>query len=469
MLVPLPPRVVIAAPQGRSGKTTVSIAIGRALHERAVRVQPFKKGPDYIDPSWLRAACGVPCYNLDAYLMGNDTALRSFARRSAGADIALVEGAMGLFDAPGEGPEGSVAALARLLGAPVILVVNTARMTRSVAAMVSGYQHFEPDTRVAGVILNHVSGARHENKLKEAIRQYCGIPVVGVLPKQTAGFVTERHLGLVPAEESEEAESIIQEICGRIRDGLDLDAIMEIAKSAAPVTFDAIEPVLRKGGARCRIGVIRDRVFNFYYPENLEALSAAGADLVFIDSLADRSLPDVDGLYIGGGFPELYCERLEANGTLRREIASAVEAGMAVYAECAGLMYLSKSISWKGKEYPMAGVVPARVYLSERPAGHGYIDAEVVKENPFFPVGSVVRGHEFHHSRLVFEGPGEFAYAIRRGRGITGKSDGFFHKRLFASYTHLHALSSPFWAEGFISAASAFGGFAAGRTSSIRR
>ena len=461
MLVGLPPRVVIAAPQGRSGKTTVSIAIGRALRARRVRVQPFKKGPDYIDPSWLAAACGLPCYNLDAYLMGDDGVMRSFAARAAGASLALVEGAMGLFDAPGEGPEGSVAALARLLGAPVILVVNTSRMTRSIAAMVGGYQTFEPETRIAGVILNQVSGARHEEKLREAIRRYCGIPVVGALARQTAGYVTERHLGLVPAAESEEAESIIEAVWERTRDGLDLRAIMEIATSATEAAFDIPEAEAgRTRDARCRIGVIRDRAFNFYYPENLEALGAAGADLVFIDSLADAALPKIDGLYIGGGFPELHAEGLEANVSLRREIASAVEAGMAVYAECAGLMYLSRSIAWKGKRYPMVGVIPARVELSDRPAGHGYIDAEVVRENPFFPVGARVRGHEFHHSRLVFDGPAEFAYRIRRGHGITGKSDGFLYKNLFASYAHLHALASPFWAEGFVSAVLAPGAFA---------
>jgi cobyrinic acid a,c-diamide synthase len=432
-------------------------------------VQPFKKGPDYIDPSWLAAACGLPCYNLDAYLMGDDGAMRSFAARAAGADIALVEGAMGLYDAPGEGPEGSVAALARLLDAPVILVVNASRMTRSVAALVGGYQSFEPETRIAGVILNQVSGARHEEKLREAIRRYCGIPVVGALARQTAGFVSERHLGLVPAAESEEAESIIEAVWERTRDSLDLDAIMEIAKAAPQAAFDIPAEQGRTRDARCRIGVIRDRVFNFYYPENLEALDRAGADLVFIDSLADAALPEIDGLYIGGGFPELHAEGLEANVSLRQGIASAVEAGMAVYAECAGLMYLSRSIAWKGKRYPMAGVIPARVELSDRPAGHGYIDAEVVRENPFFPVGAHVRGHEFHHSRLIFDGPAEFAYRIRRGHGITGKWDGFSYKNLFASYTHLHALSSPFWAEGFVSALFAPGAFAAGRTSSIRR
>jgi len=453
LLVDLPPRVVIAAPQGRSGKTTVSVAIGKALHSRGIRVQPFKKGPDYIDPSWLAAACGSPCYNLDAHLMGEETVKRSFAERAGGADIALVEGAMGLFDAPGEGTEGSVAALARTLEAPVILVVNASRMTRSVAAMVGGYQHFEPGTRIAGVILNHVSGSRHEQKLRSAIKEYCGIPVLGAVAKETNSFVSERHMGLVPAAESEEAQDLIEAIHGRTRDSLDLDGILEVARSAPARSFEVVAGRGRPGKVRCRIGVFYDRVFNFYYPENLEALRGEGADLAFVDSLADRSLPPVDGLYIGGGFPELHCEGLEANVSLRREVASAIEAGMAVYAECAGMMYLSRAIVWEGRRYPMVGVIPAEVELSARPSGHGYVEAEVVRANPFFAKGLKVLGHEFHHSRLAFEAPAEFAYAVRRGHGITGRSDGFLHKNLFASYTHLHALSSPFWAEGFVSLA----------------
>lgn len=448
-----PPRVVIAAPQGRSGKTTVSLALGRALSRRGLSIQPFKKGPDYIDPSWLSAACGRPCYNLDAFLMTDAVLLGSFAERAQGVDMALVEGAMGLFDGPGPGMEGSTAALARALAAPVILVINASRMTQSVAAMVAGYQHFDPATTVAGVILNQVSGPRHEQKLRAAIEGHCAIPVLGAIPKERESFVTERHLGLIPARESEKAEALVEAIHERTREHLDLEAILRVARSARPSSHAGIEKQPRPGARRCRIGVFFDRAFNFYYPENLEALRDAGADLVFIDAVCDRSLPSVDGLYIGGGFPELYCGELEANAGLRGEVAAAVETGMAVYAECAGMMYLCRAITWKGRRCRMAGVIPAEVELSARPAGHGYVEAEVSADNPLFPLGLKVRGHEFHHSRLLFSEEPRLAYTVQRGQGLGHGADGFFYKHLFASYTHLHALATPSWAERFVALA----------------
>ena len=460
----LPARVVIAAPQGRSGKTTVSLAIGRALAGIGLSVQPFKKGPDYIDPSWLAAACNRPCYNLDAFLMAEEVLLDSFCRRSKGADLALVEGAMGLFDGPGPGIEGSTAGLSVTLRAPVILVINASRMTRSVAAMVAGYQHFDQSTRVAGVILNHVSGQRHERTLRAALEEHCGLPVLGALPKKDESFVSERHLGLIPARESEKAEALVEAICERTREHLDLEAILRLARSAAPCAATIEERQKRPRQVRCRIGVFYDRAFNFYYPENLEALRGEGADLVFIDSLRDRSLPMVDGLYIGGGFPELYSGELEANAGLRGEVAAAIEAGTPVYAECAGMMYLCRAITWKGRRCRMAGVIPAEVELSARPAGHGYVEAEVSAPNPLFPKGLKVKGHEFHHSRLVFSERPCFAYTVTRGHGMGGGADGYVYKNLFASYTHLHALGTPSWAPGFAGLASK----AKGRTQARR-
>jgi cobyrinic acid a,c-diamide synthase len=446
----LPPRVVIAAPQGHSGKTTVCLALGKALHLRGLSIQPFKKGPDYIDPSWLAAACGRPCYNLDAFLMGEEVLLGSFSRRAMGTDVALVEGAMGLFDGPGPGTEGSTAALSRTLGAPVILVVNASRMTQSVAAMVGGYQHFDPETMVAGVILNQVAGPRHEQKLRDAIEGHCGLPVLGALPKGGESFVSERHLGLIPARESERAEALIEAIYERTQGHLDLEAILRVARSALQSAVPRPERRPRPRTVRYRLGVFYDKAFNFYYPENLEALRDAGADLVFLDALSDRSLPPVDGLYIGGGFPELYCAELEANAALRGEIAAAIEDGMAVYAECGGMMYLSRAITWKGQRCRMVGAIPAEVELTTRPAGHGYVEAEVTADNPLFPRGLKVRGHEFHHSRLVFSERSQLAYTVRRGLGLGDGSDGFFHKHLFAAYTHLHALATPSWAARFV-------------------
>ena len=449
----LPPRFVIGAPKGRSGKTTISIAIGRALRKRGLSIQPFKKGPDYIDPSWLNLACGRDCYNLDGFLMPDEMVSASFAKRSRNVDIALVEGAMGFFDSLTDDGKGSVAWLARTIAAPVILVVNAERMTRSVAALVSGYQHFEPGTNVAAVILNHVSGSRHEAKLKDAIERHCGIPVLGAVPVDPRLRIVERHLGLVPSGENAQAERVVEVICSKVASHLDLDAIVTVAKQAPKHSIpDAVSdpgetPLIP-------IGVIIDRAFSFYYPENLEALRKAGADLVTINALSDRHFPEVDGLYVGGGFPEVYAKQLEANSGLRGEIGMRIEGGLPTYAECAGLMYLCQGIKWRGTRYEMVGVIPAEVELSRRPAGHGYVEAEVAGDNPWFSSGVALHGHEFHHSRLVPAGPLDFAYRITRGHGIDGRVDGVVYKNLLASYMHLHALGAPEWAHSFVGLAS---------------
>ena len=415
-------------------------------------VQPFKKGPDYIDPSWLRVACGRDCSNLDSFLMAENVLLASFARTSRGADLALVEGAMGLFDSPEADGKGSGAAVARMLGTPIVLVVNAARMTRSVAAMVSGYQHFEPGTPIAGVILNQVSGKRHRDKLTSAVESHCGLPVLGAVPRDAELRITERHLGLIPSAESEEAESVVGHICDRLTPYLDLDGIMRVAREASEWLISPGAPVKAKAPV-CRIGVVTDRVFSFYYPENLEALREAGADVVLLDALSDHALPEIDGLYIGGGFPELYAAELETNEQLRRDIARRIEDGLPTYAECAGLMYLCHAIRWQDRRYEMVGVVPAEVVVSKRPQGHGYVEVETAAENPWFPPGLVLRGYEFHHSTLIAAGPLATAYKVRRGHGIDGHVDGVFYKNLFASYTHLHALATPQWARSFVALA----------------
>ncbi len=362
------PSIVIAAPQGRSGKTLTSIALCAAFRERGLVVQPFKRGPDYIDPSWLTAACGRSCRNLDSILMPEPAVIESFQSACHHADLALIEGAMGLYDGFDAEGLGSTARIARLLHSPVILVVNASRMTRSVAAMVSGYQHFEPGTEISGVILNYVSGSRHEHKLISAIEHYCGIPVVGSIPHDSTLKITERHLGLIPSSEAMEAEATINYIRRYVAPHLNLDEILDIARSAQPLGILETQAPEKKLFV-ARIGVIRDRIFTFYYPENLEALVRAGAELVFIDSTQCRSLPDVDGLYIGGGFPEMFLPELEANINLRRDIAKAIEDNLPVYAECAGLMYLCQGIQGTDRRYEMVGAIPGEVELCSRPSG----------------------------------------------------------------------------------------------------
>ena len=461
--------LLISSPQGHSGKTILTVGLCDAFKRRGLLVQPFKKGPDYIDPSWLTVAAGRSCHNLDLFLIPEDKLFLSFHRNCEGVNLAIVEGAMGLYD--GLDSHGTTAEIARLLNIPILLVINTTRMTSSIAPMVTGYQHFQKDVQIAGVILNYVSGTRHESKLRNAVEQYCGIPVVGSIPRDSDLNISERHLGLIPSLESEESELIVERIGRKLEAYLDLNKILTIARSSKAPQPLSLLPKERKtkksplpsgerervrgaaGTVKARIGVIRDCAFNFYYPENLEALANEGAELIFINSFKDR-LPKLDGLYIGGGFPEFFLKELEGNRGLRRDIAEAVQEGLPVYAECAGLMYLCRSISWKNRSYEMVGVIPSRVQLSERPEGHGYVVAEVMSENPLFPVGLTIRGHEFHHSNLLPIDDLQFAYQIERGKGITDKKDGIVYKNLFASFIHLHALGTPEWAEGFVSLAS---------------
>jgi cobyrinic acid a,c-diamide synthase len=444
--------VVIAAPQGRSGKTIVSLALCALLRKRGLVVQPFKKGPDYIDPSWLTGAAGRGCRNLDLFFMAEESLPEYFRQTCRGADAAVVEGAMGLYDGLDSG-WGSTAHVARALDLPVVLVVNTSRMTGSVAALVTGFQRFQPEVNVSAVVLNNVSGSRHERKLRGAVERHCGIPVVGSIPRDPELLVNERHLGLIPYAEADHAESLVNRICTSLEPHLDIDSFLEVAlrfetASSSPQRSAQV----RKSVAR--IGVMLDQVFNFYYADNLEALREAGGELVFIDSLKDR-LPPIDGLYIGGGFPEFFLRELEANAELRKDVAAAADAGMPMYGECAGLMYLCRGIRWRGRYHEMVGAIPAEVELRQKPQGHGYAVAEVVRDNPLFPVGATLRGHEFHHSRLVEHDGFEFVYRMRRGRGVAGGMDGIVHKNVFAAYTHLHVAGAPQWAEAFVGLAAA--------------
>lgn len=447
-----PPRLVIAAPQGQSGKTTISLGLCATFTQRGLVVQPFKKGPDYIDPSWLTAAAHRDCRNLDTFLMPEEKVLLSFQSACQGADIALVEGAMGLYDSIALDGEGSTAQIARLLHSPVILVVNAARMTRSVAAMVAGYQGFEPDTEIAGVILNNVSGSRHEAKLVAAVEKYCGIPVLGSMPRDNNLSITQRHLGLKPYTEAARAAAIIERLAETARANIDIDGVLAIAgKNQGEWIPTNNEP--RNEVTRVRIGVMADKVFSFYYPENLDALRQGGAELVFINSLRDQKLPDIDGLYIGGGFPELFLGELEANSTLRLNIAQAIRDGLPVYAECAGLMYLSRAIHWHGHRYEMAGAIPCEVEMCQQPQDHGYVEIEVTGQNPLFPVGLRLRGHQFHYSRLIETDDLRFSFEVRRGLRTNGQFDGIVYNNTLATYTHLHALGVPEWAGAFVSLA----------------
>jgi cobyrinic acid a,c-diamide synthase len=451
-------RLLVSAAHKSSGKTMVSLGLCAALSARGLHVQPFKKGPDYIDPMWLGQASGRPCYNLDPYLMSAQQIQTLFARHDAAADISLVEGNKGLYDGLALDGSNSNAALAHLLDLPVVLVIDARGMTRGIAPLILGYQAFDRNIRIAGVILNQLGGARHEAKLRAVIEHYTDVRVIGAIAHDPLLGVNERHLGLMPSHEADDAAQRIAAIGQRIAAQVDLQKVIDIAATAKPLPAATPAPAPRPGTARVRIGLARDKAFGFYYPDDLQALQDSGAELVPFDTLHDTALPAVDGLFIGGGFPEVFMRELEANAALRQQIAAAIEAGLPVYAECGGLMYLARSITWRGQTCRMVGAIPGDVTLHDKPVGRGYVTLQASAEMPWpgLRAGAAqgvqeVRGHEFHYSSLDNLDPNvRFAWRVTRGHGIDGRHDGLIHRNVLASYAHLRSLGGNGWAAHFV-------------------
>lgn len=443
--------VYIAAAHKSSGKTTLSIALCAGLRARGLAVQPFKKGPDYIDPLWLGAAAGRPCENLDYHTMSRDEIDALFAKRMACADIGVIEGNKGLYDGLALDGSDSNAALAAQLAAPVILVLDTQGITRGVAPLLVGYQVFGKDIRIAGVILNKIAGSRHEAKLRAAVEHYTDIPVIGAVHRTADLHIDERHLGLVPSNELGGSDALVRGMAARIADQVDLDAVLAVAASADSPPPAAPQPALPTGPV-VRIGYALDAAFGFYYASDLDALRAAGAELLPFSPLRDTALPDCDALFLGGGFPETHMDALEANVELRRAVRDFIEADRPVYAECGGLMYLCERLTWGGVTRRMAGIIPAEAVMRERPQGRGYVRLRETGAHPWGQAaGTLVPAHEFHYSGLanVPDGFG-LAYAVERGHGLDGRHDGLVYRRMLASYAHMrHTRENP-WADRFV-------------------
>ena len=488
------PRFVIAGNHGSAGKTTISVGLCAALTGKGLSVQPFKKGPDFIDPMWLTASSGNRiCRNLDFFMM-KDQILQTFFNAAFDADISLIEGNKGLHDGLDTEGSNSTAAMARMLKAPVIMVIDTRKMTRGIAPLLLGYLNFESDVTFAGVILNRVAGLRHETKLRAAIERYCDIEVLGSIPRREELEIDERRLGLIPVKEHIGASCVIDEIADIVKENVDLEKIIELSgnlpeisesnltlnsqKSEEGFTLSAKAQTTAESQEvnnykiefnqnRVKIGVAIDRAFTFYYQENFDALRASGAELVPFSPLTDSQLPEVDGLYIGGGFPEMYLTELEKNRSLKEDIRTAILNDMTVYAECGGLMYLAKTISWSGQKTEMVGGLPCEIEITSRPQGRGYMtlkteissniteeQMEPLHENNLgwnLPSGEIIRSHEFHYSRVVrFTENVTFAYKVKRGFGITGIQDGLIYHNVLASYAHLHNHAVTWWATKFV-------------------
>lgn len=450
---------MISAAHKSAGKTTMALGILSHFATQGISVRSFKKGPDYIDPMWHKLASRRECYNLDPYLMGSEGCLDSFQRNSGAGEetLALIEGNHGLHDGLSLDGSDSSAGLAHLLEAPVLLVVDSRKTNRGIAALVMGMQAMPPKVNIRGVILNQVSSGRQGEKQKTAIEHYCKVPVLGEIPYDKELVIPERYLGLTTVGETANAVTFIQGVADRMAHYCDMNAIQSLFYQAPPMVVRKAENCVKGPAGRVRIGVFRDAAFCFYYPDNLSALSDNGAELVFIDSLEASSLPDVNALYLGGGFPEHFFDRLSANRGLLREVSERVEAGMPLYAECGGLIYLCRSASYGGKSYPLAGILPIDICFAHHPAGHGYLDLVSRADTPWFRKGIRIRAHEFHYSRPVMPPVGcSWQFDLMRGKGITGSNDGLLYRNLFASYAHLHAVGNPGWAERFVALASAF-------------
>ena len=444
----------ISAAHKSSGKTTLSLGLAAAYKARGLCVQPFKKGPDYIDPLWLSLAAGRDCHNLDFNTQAPEEIRGEFARRMAGADLGLIEGNKGLYDGLALDGSNSNAALARLLQAPVVLVIDARGMTRGIAPLILGYQAFDPGIRIAGVILNRLGGRRHESKLRAVIAHYTAVPVLGAVQNSPELEIVERHLGLVPSNEHLAAQERLAAIAAQVAAQVDLDALHQAAASApqSPVSPPALAAATPPGPRVC-IGIARDAAFGFYYPGDLEALEAAGAELHVFDALRDQRLPEMDGLFIGGGFPETHMAALEANAALRGELRAAIERGLPVYAECGGLMYLARGIEWQGERREMTGALPADVVMHERPQGRGYVRLRETAQAPW-PLaaggGADIAAHEFHHSTLVNLDPAvPFAYEVLRGAGVDGRHDGLVWRNVLAQYAHQRDTAANPWAARF--------------------
>ena len=438
------PRVLIAGDRSSSGKTTIVAGLLSALRRKGLAVQPFKVAMDYIDPSYHSWITGRNCRNLDGYLMKEDAVREIYAHAAEKADIAVIEGVRGLYEGY-DGDLGSTAQMAKLLRVPVIFVVDARSITRSCAALVKGYMDYDPQVDFKGVILNKVGSDRHAEKAIREMERYAGVEVVGVIRRNEDMHLAMRHLGLVPVLEGKTRHEGFANRVDRIREiveeGINLSRIIEMAREAEPL--EDVEPDLYKknsAGEGLRIGIARDEAFNFYYRDNLEMMELAGAELVPYSPVHDRALPQVDGIYIGGGYPELYARELSENDAMLSSLESFHQGGHPIFAECGGLMYLGREIEWEGEKQELAGLVPGKARRGKVRVV-SYVYGRLKRESPLGRAGEAIMGHEFHHSEMIMDEGADYAIRLERGRGIKDGWDGLCRENLVASYTHIHSAS----------------------------
>jgi len=441
---------MISAAHKSSGKTVVSTGLAAALKAQGHEIAPFKKGPDYIDPMWLRAAAGRPAYNLDFNTMSRREIRTLFAQHSAKNGISLIEANKGLFDGVSVDGIDSNAELAKLMKAPVVLVIDAKGMTRGIAPLLLGYANFDPGVRIAGVILNKTAGERHERKLRAAVAAYTDLEVLGVIRQDPALDITERHLGLITPGEKPGIDRFLEALGRAIVDRVDIDRLVEIAQGADPLGGVPGQAPTDRPGAGLRIGYARDEAFSFYYPDDLDRFRTAGAELIPVDLINGAGLPEIDGLFIGGGFPEIRLNALSDNSAMRRSVRDALSAGLPCYAECGGLMYLCRTLEWRGRRRDMTGFFDCDVVMHDRPQGRGYVAFTRTPAHPWGGARGPSQAHEFHYARIERSSEAVFARALRRGQGIDGVHDGLVKERTLAGFIHLRHTEATPWVDDFL-------------------
>jgi len=451
------PRILISALRGSSAKTMVCLGITVALKRRGLRIFPYKKGPDYIDAAWLSEAAGEKCKHLDLFMMAEEGVKEVFFSHQEDNSVSIIEGNRGLFDGVDIHGTYSTARIARLFEVPVILIVDCNKITNTISPLIIGCQTFDPKVLFGGVILNRVAGKRHGNIIRNSVEYHTGLPVLGELPNLDLKM-PERHLGLTTVYETGDFDRKIEFLGDIAERHLDLDNILKIARDTSPLPFPSTnqsdKPVDEKT-TKVRIGIIKDKSFQFYYPENIVALEKEGAEIIEFDSMHDKSLKPIDLLYIAGGFPEVHAENISKNKSFRDSVRIFAEKGLPIYGECGAVIYLGRSISYKGQKFKMCGIFPLDFELSKKPAGHGYTEVKVDRDNPFFPPGSTLKGHEFHYSIPINWNPSsqDTAFCVNKGFGFDGNRDGLHKKNVLATYTHLHATGTLDWAKWIVNKA----------------
>lgn len=448
------PRILISALRGSSAKTIVSLGIAAAFKKRGIKIFPYKKGPDYIDAAWLTKAAGEMCRHLDPFIMGERGVRKVFYSRMDSKALSIIEGNRGLFDGVDIQGTYSTARVSRLLKIPVILIVDCTKTTNTIAPIILGCQKFDPKVLLKGVILNHVAGKRHGDVISKSIKHHTGLPVLGILPNLDI-HLPERHLGLTTVGETDDFEKTLKVLGDIAEKYLDLDKILKIAKQAPKVNISSTTKktkATKSQQQKVTVGIIRDNAFQFYYAENLESFEQEGANLIEFDSMRDKEIKPVDILYIGGGFPEVFADKISRNKSFRDSIKYLAEKGMPIYGECGAVIYLGRSVLFNGKKNEMCGVFPLDFEFTKKPAGHGYTEIKVDKENSFFPKGLTLKGHEFHYSLPVNWNSESYntAFFVKKGFGFDGKRDGLFTKNVFVTYSHLHAAGAESWAKHLI-------------------